>query len=151
MNEKNMTEDGRKILFKEPFLFSGQVALVANSAGQLIFQIAGNFTFNMTRFSYTVVTATANDIPTFDLQLLRNETTIFSDFIPNSVFAGMMTETNPAPDLRYAVGLANWFKFDCPLVFPAKSTIVWNLRDTSGHATTVRLAIAGFKLVHSYN
>ena len=141
----------QKYLFKEPFLYCGQVALVANSAGQIIFQVAANFTFNMTRLSYTSATNSANSTATFDIQLLRNETTIFSDFVPNQVLAGMMLEISPALDLRYPVGLANWFKFDCPLVFPAKSTIVVNLRDTSGQANTVRIAIAGFKHVLSYN
>lgn len=133
----------------EPYLYGGQVVLAANSNGQITFQVASNFHFWMTRFSYkSTQVAAASTIPYFDIQFLKNETAVFYDYIPADVFPGMMIDLQAAPDVRYPVGLANWFKFDKPKKFEAKSNIIINLRDTCGQANTVRIAIAGWKEIY---
>ena len=130
---------------KKPYLYVGTVNLAANAVGQIIFQITSDYDYYETAFSYNATTAVANEIPYFSLQHQSNEDRIFSDWIPSRVFAGMNTETNPAPDLRYPVGLANWFSFDCPYKFPARSTMVWNLRNDIAQIIAVTLTIKGFR------
>jgi hypothetical protein len=134
-----------KPLIKEPYIYSGQVTLTANSTGQIIFQIASNFNYFMTRFSYKSSIDSANGIANFDIQFLKNEHQIFYDYVPCEIFSGLMYELSTAPDTRYINGLTNWFKFDVPYKFEAKSNLIINLRDTSGQANTVRMAIAGYK------
>ena len=138
----------RKILSEEPYLYAGQTALVALSNGQLQFQVANNFDFLLTRFTYKSISAVANTIATFDLQLLKNEHAIFFDYVPNEAFPGLMVETSTTPDTRYQVGFQNWFRFDKPYKFEGKSNIIVNLRDTSGQANTVRIILAGYKVVY---
>lgn len=142
-----MPEKRRKSI--EPYFYAGQIVLAANSNGQLTFQVASNFHFFLTRFSYkSTQVAAANTIPTFDIQILKNEHAIMYDYMPAEMFAGAMTDTQPAPDIRYMVGLANWFKMDKPYPFEAKSNIIVNLRDTCGQANTVRIGLAGWKEVY---
>lgn len=130
---------------KKPYLYTGAVLLAANAVGQIIFQITSDFDYYMTAFSYHSSSATANDIPYFSLQLLSNEDRIFNDWIPNRVFAGMGTETSPAPDLRYPVGQANWFSFDCPYKFVARSSMIWNLRNDLGNQQAITMVVKGFR------
>lgn len=134
---------------KEPMIYSGQTTLVANSAGQIPFQIASNYTFMLCKFTYKSLCNAANAIPTFDFQIQKNEHQLFSDYAPNEAFAGRMVEINAAPDAIYAVGLANWFKMDGQYPFESKSNMIINLRDTSGQANTVRFVLSGYKLVFS--
>jgi len=141
-----------KIRKKEPYLYAGQVTLAANSNGQIIFQVASNFNYWMTRFSYkSYVVNSANAITTFDIQILKNEHAIMYDYMPNELFAGMMTEQSTAPDTRYQTGMANWFKFDKPYMFEAKSNIIINLRETAGIANSiVRIGLSGYKDIYFF-
>lgn len=139
----------KKILRQEPYLLSGSVTISANSITQLILTISSNFDFLATRFSFKSISATENVIPTFDIQLLRDTYQIFNEYIPNELFAGMMVNTASSPDTRYSVGIANWFKFEKPYLFEAKSNIIFNLRDTSGASNTVYVCVAGYKNIYS--
>ena len=132
----------------EPYLYAGQVTAAANSNAQIIFQIASNFNFWMTRFSFKSYCNSANAIPNFDIQILKNEHAVMYDYMPCEMFAGMMTETSTAPDTRYLVGLANWFKFDKPYLFEAKSNLIINLRDTCGQSNVIRIGISGYKDIY---
>lgn len=138
----------RKILSKEPYIYSGQTTLLANSAGQIPFQIASNFNFMLTRFTYKSSVNSANAIATFDLQIMKNDHGIFLDYAPNEAFAGRMVEVSTAPDTIYQVGFQNWFKFDVPYLFEGKSNMIINLRDTSGQANTVRIVLSGYKVIY---
>jgi hypothetical protein len=140
------TVKGRRL----PHIYPGQTTLVANSAGQIQFQIPGNFRFVLTKFTYRSQVNAANAIPTFDLQILRNEIGIFNDFAPNDVFPGRMVEISTAPDTIYQVGLLDWFKFDVGYVFQPKDNMIISLRDTSGQANIVRIVLAGFKIMDSF-
>lgn len=139
--------DKKKTFSKEPYIYAGQTTLVANSSGQIPFQIASNFDFMLTRFTYKSSINSANGIPTFDLQIMKNDHGIFLDYAPNEAFAGRMVELSTAPDTVYTVGLANWFKFDVPYPFEGKSNMIINLRDTSGQANTIRIVLSGYKLI----
>lgn len=139
----------KKILRQEPYLLGGSVVIAANSVTQLILTISSNFDFLATRFSFKSVSSVANTIPTFDLQLLRDTYQIFNDYVPCTMFAGMMINTASTPDTLYNVGLANWYKFDKPYLFEAKSNAILNLRDTSGQSNTVFIALAGYKNIYS--
>jgi len=139
----------KKILRQEPYILSGSVAVSPNSVTQLIFQISSNFDFLATRFSFKSVSNAANTIPTFDIQLLRDTYQIFNDYIPCTMFAGMMINTAATPNILYNVGLANWFKFEKPYLFENKSSVIWNIRDTSGQTNTIHIALAGYKNIYS--
>lgn len=133
----------------QPYIYPGQTTLASGSTGQLQFQVASNFDFIMTGFSYVSSINSVGLIPTFDIQFLKNEHAIFFDYVPNDVFCGRMYETSTTPDTIYSIGLALWFKFDKPYRFEAKSNIIVNLRNTSGAANTIKISIGGYKLVYS--
>jgi len=135
-----------KKVFKKPYLYNGQIVLAANAVGQINFQVNSDFNYYMSSFTYRAETAVANTIPYFSIQIQANEDRIFFDWMPSDYFSGMGIETNPAPDLRYPVGLANWFKFDSPYPFPAKSTIVINLRNDTASIITVNFALNGTRV-----
>jgi hypothetical protein len=142
-----MADTAKKRVKTEPYIYSGQTSLVANSSGQLPFQIASNFDFMLTRFTFKSSVNSANAIPTFDLQILKNDHGIFLDFAPCEAFAGWMVETSTAPDTIYRIGQSNWYKFDKPYPFEGKSNMIVSLRDTSGQANTVRMVLSGYKLI----
>jgi hypothetical protein len=131
-----------------PMIYSGQVALAASSSGQLPFTIASNFMFKLCAFTYKTSVNQANIIPTFDIQILKNELALFTDYTPNEFFTGLAVETSTTPDTRYIIGQGEWFKFSVPFLFENSSNIVVNLRDTCGYANTVRIGLAGYKLVY---
>lgn len=128
-----------------PYIFPGSVTMAANSISQLVFNVDAGFIFWGKRFSYKSTVSSANAIPTFDIQILNNDIAIFKDFVPNEMFAGMMTETSTAPDTRYVTGLANWHPFDVPQKFMQNSNIIIKLRETAGVASTIYFAIEGIK------
>jgi hypothetical protein len=132
---------------KEPHIYTGQTTLVANSAGQIPFQIADNYVFMLEKFTYKSQVNAANAIATFDFQIQKNEHQLFSDYAPNEAFAGRMLEISTAPDTIYVIGLANWFKMSGAYPFESKSNMTILLRDTSGQANTVRFVLSGYKLV----
>jgi hypothetical protein len=139
----------KKILRQEPYILSGSIVVSANSVTQLIFQISSNFDFLATRFSFKSVSNSEYVIPTFDLQLLRDTYQIFNDYIPCTMFAGMMINKFAMPNILYSVGLANWFKFEKPYLFENKSSVIWNVRDTSGATNIIHIALAGYKNIYS--
>jgi len=139
----------RKPLRREPYIYSGSSALTANSTGQLIFQISSGFDFLMTRFSYRASVTQGNIIPAFDIQILKDTYQVMNDYVPNELFTGVMREQSTAPYTRYVMGIAaNWFKFDVPQMFEAKSNLIINLRNQIGYTNTVQIAIAGYKNVY---
>lgn len=129
-----------------PYLYSGQTTLTANSTGQIIFQVTSDFSFVMESFTYLSSVNNANSIPTFDIQIMDNDKAIFFDFMPNEFFTGLMRELSTAPDTRYVMGIAsNWFRFSKPYIFPARASIIINVRDTSGQANTIRIGLNGYR------
>lgn len=133
---------------KEIYIYSDSVTLAASATGQITFQVASTFDFFMTGFSYISSINSANGIPTFDILLQKNELNMFKDYTSCEMFAGVMKEISTAPDTRYVMGLTNWFPVVPAFCFEAKSTIIVNLRDTSGQANTIRFSIKGYKKIY---
>jgi hypothetical protein len=135
---------------REAYVLTGQTTLAASSNGQIPFQIADNFKFVLTKFSFKSQVNAANAIPTFDFQIMKNERGVFQDFVPNDIFPGRMVEVSTAPDTIYQVGFSEWFKLDMGYPYEPKSNMIVNLRDTSGQINTIRFVLAGFKILSSY-
>lgn len=146
-----MLNNNRKILRQEPYMYVGIIALAANANGQISFQISSNFDFFLEKFSYRSTVNVANAIPTFDLQFMKDTIQLMNDLVPNEMFTGLMREISTAPDTRYIMGIAaNWYRFPKPFCFEGKSNLIVNLRDTSGQANTVQIALDGWKNVYAY-
>ena len=129
----------------EPYIYIGSVSLTASSSGVITKQVTGNYDFYWTSFSYKATVNSSGFIPAFSVQVQSNEQNIFEDYVPNELFAGIMTELSTSPDTRYPVGLANPYKLPVPYLFVAKSTIKVNLRNDIAASNTVQFALIGWK------
>jgi len=142
------TKASKDYLWKEPletYIFSGNVTLAANSVSQIVFNISNGFNFLASRFSFTSSVNSANVIPTFNIQFFTDQKAIFGDWVPNQMFAGIMTETSTTPDTRYVVGLTNWYKFSKPIKCGMNSNLIVKLLDTSGVVNSVTIAVEGIR------
>lgn len=135
----------------KPYLYSADLALAGAGAGQIIFQINADFEYHCSSFSWRATSAAANDIPYFSFQILANEDRIMFDWVRSDLFAGMGIELNAAPDVRYPVGLANWFRFDCPYIFSPRSNIVISFRNDIANALNIHFALNGKRVYTIYS
>jgi hypothetical protein len=134
----------------QPYIYSGASQMTAGSTGQIPFQVSSNYHFMCTGFTYRAVTsAAANVQATFDIQILRNDETLFFDFTPSDFFAGVLINSNAAPFVRTVLGLTNWYTFAKPYPFLSKSNILINLRNTCGQVNTVTVGLQGYKVIVS--
>lgn len=135
----------------KPYLFSADLAVAGAGTGQIIFQVNADFEYHCSSFSYRALAATVSEIPYFSLQILANDDRIMFNWVRSDIFAGMGIETSATPDIRYPVGLANWFRFDCPYIFPPRSNIVISIRNDIANAINLHFALNGKRVYTLYS
>lgn len=136
----------------KPYIYSADITLAANAIGQIPFVVNADYDFHCSAFSFIAEqNAAANTIPYFSLQILANDDRIMFDWTRARLFAGQMIDTQPAPDLFYPIGLANWFRFDCPYIFPARSNIIINLRNDIAQVNQIHFALNGKRVYTLYS
>jgi hypothetical protein len=127
----------------KPYIYSADLAVAGAGAGQITFQVNADYEYLCSSFSFRVDCAVAATIPYFSFQILANDDRIMFDWVRSDMFAGMRITTAGAPNVLYPVGLANWFKFDCPYTFPSRSNIVVSVRNDIANAINLHFALNG--------
>jgi hypothetical protein len=135
----------------KPYIYSADITIAANAIGQIPFVVNADYDFHCSAFSFIAETNNANIIPYFSIQILANDDRIMFDWTRARLFAGQMVELSTAPDTLYPIGLANWFRFDCPYIFPARSNIVINLRNDVAVQNVIHFALNGKRVYTLYS
>jgi hypothetical protein len=120
----------------KPFLFQGSATLTAGSTGQISFSVPSSWDFRFTKFTFVATVSIVSVQATFDIQILNQDESLFYDYVPCDAFSGVLQNKTAVPWVRTVTNqLSNWFTFDAPYVFKARSNILVNLRNTPEHSS----------------
>jgi hypothetical protein len=144
-----MVQNTAKKYTVEGYIYSGNVTVQSGATSAITIQVASNFDFFAEKLSYTVSTATASIVPSFDVQIMRDQNNVFQAYIPNMSLAGMGINTAASPWVLYPVGQANWFSLSKPYKFNASSNMLISVKNTCSAAINVTFLVSGYKHVFS--
>lgn len=133
----------------EGYIFTGRTNVPAGGVSAITIQVASSFDFFAEKLSYVCSTAVAGIIPRFDVQIQRDQTNMFQDYVPSYMLAGMGINTNAPLEVLYPVGQANWFNLSKPFKFNASCNIIISIRNTCSQAIAVVFSLSGYKHVYA--
>jgi len=135
----------------KPYIYSSDITITALATGQIPFQVNADYDYHCSSFSFIAEVDQANTVPYFSFQLLANDDRIMFDWVRSGMFAHRAIETSTNPDTIYMVGVANWFRFDCPYIFPARSNMIVSLRNDVNTTITIHFALNGKRVYNLYS
>ncbi len=134
MNNINRASTPVNYLSKEPYIFSNNAVVSANSQASIVFSIDGSFDFEFFKFSYKSTGA-------FKIQFVNDTKVLFKNPVSNAVFAGLQGSTY--------IGVNLWHTFKVPYKVFKNTNLTAIITDISGSSNTVEIVLDGIKYLYT--